>query len=71
MFESHERPLFLCVKQRSRYMYYQPKRVDMRATKKRIAGIVAATTIGAAILYRLRSSTDEEPSTEPDAEAAA
>jgi hypothetical protein len=52
-------------------MYYQPKRVDMRATKKRIAGIVAATTIGAAILYRLRSSTDEEPSTEPDAEAAA
>jgi len=43
----------------------------MRPTKKRIAGIVAATTIGAAVLYRLRGSTDEEPPAEADTEAAA
>ncbi len=43
----------------------------MRATKKRIAGIVAATTIGAAVLYRFRRSTDEEPPAETDAEATA
>jgi hypothetical protein len=43
----------------------------MRATKKRIAGIVAATTIGAAILYRFRRSTNEETSAESDTEAAA
>jgi hypothetical protein len=52
-------------------MYYKPERVDMRPTKKQFAGIVAATTVGAAVLYRLRSSTDEEPSAEPDAEATA
>jgi hypothetical protein len=43
----------------------------MRATKKRIAGIVAATTIGAAVLYRFRRSTDEETPAETDAEATA
>jgi hypothetical protein len=52
-------------------MCYQPERVDMRPTKKQFAGIVAATTVGAAVLYRLRGSTDEEPSAEPDAEVAA
>jgi hypothetical protein len=38
----------------------------MRPTKKQFAGIVAATTIGAAALYRFRGSTDEEPSPDVD-----
>ncbi|ERH09795.1 MAG: hypothetical protein J07HX64_01557 [halophilic archaeon J07HX64] len=38
----------------------------MRPTRKQFAGIVAATTVGAAVLYRLRSSTDEEPSADVD-----
>jgi hypothetical protein len=71
VFGAHKRPLFLCVKSRPGYIWYRPRCIDMRPTKKQFAGIVAATTVGAAVLYRLRSSADEEPSAEPDAEGAA
>ena len=43
----------------------------MRATKKHLAGIVAATTVGAYVLYRLRGrhTTDDNP--DVDAEPSA
>lgn len=43
----------------------------MRATKKHLAGIVAATTVGAYALYRFRGPSTADDSPDIDAEASA
>ena len=44
---------------------------SMRATKKHLAGIVAATTVGAFALYQFRNRRGEEDDPEADADSAA